>query len=745
MASESTILHELVFLSDTIAAGETRVRELHAVEGLSRSYTFDIDLELVSAQIEPRALICTEAALVILHAGSGEVLRRYGGVVTRVRERVSRSAAQRIGVTLESPLAQLRLTRDHRIFQDLTTKDIVAQLLEESGISPSRVSFRLAGTYPPREVCTQFGEDSLSFLSRLLEEEGIFYFFEHGPDGTSVVFADSSAAYAATTPSDQILFVDPSALTSEQAITSIGEIEQIRPAKVVLRDHDFKRPPLDLEVSAEASAPLGVAYYDYPGRYVEPSEGARRARVRLDAMKAEATGARGTSTVFSFTPGHTFTLSDAPDPGLDRAWVVVEIEQRWVEEDRRVSFANSFRLLPADAPFRPPARTPRPVVPGPQLARVTGPAGEEIHTDSFGRVKLHFHWDRRSKCDDKSSCWVRVGQMHTSGSVAIPRVGWEVLVDFEDSDPDRPIVLGRLYNGRFLPPYPLPANKTMSSLSSSSSPGGDGHNEIRMQDSGGGEQLHVHAQKDFTLNVANNKTEKVGTNMSTDVKVDHTLEVGANDKLTVGAQCELNVGAAQTWKVGGSRTKTVSGDEKTVVKGSRTVTVGGSHTTMTPMSVATTTPATLGETIGGSCIEAAAMQLGVTVAGATSVTVGGSKIEAVASGKNEMTLGAKASTVGGALLSVSGADVTMSVGGAKATTVGGVWAASAGGDVELSSSASLNITVGGAVSMNAAKIVLKVGGSSVTVATGAVVLKSKEIKLTATGPQPELAPMVEDK
>jgi type VI secretion system secreted protein VgrG len=745
VAIDSTHLHQIFFVNEAVGIGDARVAGMRSTEGLSRSYVLDVDVDLLGVEVEPRAFVQKPASIVVMHVGRGEVLRRYGGVVMRVKERVTRAAAQRVRFTLESPLAPLRLSRDRRIYQDLTTKDIVASVLEESGIPSSFVSFRLQGSYAKREVCMQFGEDNLSFVERLLEEDGIFYFFEHAEDGTHVVFADSSSAYAATASMEQIPFVDASGLTSEQAIDGVHVREEMRPAKVVLRDHDFKRPALDLEATAQADAPGGATFFEYPGGYVDPAEGARLARLRLDAFAAEAQVVRGTGTVFSLAPGHTFTLSGAPDPALDRAWVVRDLAQVWKDEAGTVSFTNHFRLLPTDAKFHAPARTPRPTVPGPQLARVTGPAGEEIHTDSFGRVKVHFPWDRRSKCDDKSSCWVRVGQMHTSGSVAIPRVGWEVIVDFEDGDPDRPIVLGRLYNGRFPPNYPLPANKTISSLSSSSSPGGDGHNEIRMQDGGGGEQLHVHAQKDMNVHVANNKTEKVATNASTDVKVNHALDVGANDSLKVGAKRELNVGAAQTWSVGGSRTKTVSRDEKIVVKGSRTLTIGGSHTTMTPMSVETTTPANLTETIGGSAIEAAAMQLGTTVAGAASITVGGSQIEAVASGKNEMTRGAKATTIGGALLNVSGADVAFSVGGAKATTVGGVWAATAGGDVELSSEGSLNINVGGAVAMNAAKVVLKVGGSTVTVAMGAVVLKSGEIKLIATGPQPELAPMVEDK
>lgn len=744
MAGETTFFHELVFVAEGLDAGATRVRRISAREGLSSSYTAVIDVELLVPAVEPRALLLRDALLGVARS-DGEVLRRLGGIVTRVSERASRGDRQRLTLTLESPLARLRLTKDSRIFQDLATKDIVSAVLEESGLPADKVEWRLTRSYAPREVCTQFNETSFAFVSRLLEEDGIFYFFEHGEEGVVVVFADDPSAYPATAPSHQLPFMGDSGLTSQEAVTALVEVEKVRPARVTLRDHDFKQPRLSLEATAEAETALGQEYYDYPGRYVDPDEGKRRAQLKLDAMAAASTGVRGESTAFSLVPGHTFELSGAPNPELDRAWVVVELETEWDDTTGVTRYRNRFRGLPREATFRAPLLTPRAVVEGLQLAMVTGPPGQEIHTDEHGRVKVFFPWDRRSTRDDKSSAWVRVGQMHASGSVAIPRIGWEVAVEFEDGDPDRPIVVGRLYNGKYGPPYPLPANKAVSSLQSKSSPGGAGRNEIRMNDGSGGEQLHVHAQKDLNVVVANNKTEKVTTNALLGVGADHALTVGANESLKVGGKYELNVGASQTWAVGASRTETVTGDEKITIAGSRSLTIGGSHTTMTPKSVSQSTPASFTETVGGSCVEAAALGAGMAVAGAASVTVGGAKIEACATGKGDFSIGAQAQTVGGAFISASGKDTAMSVGGAKACTVGGAWAANAASDVELSSDASINITVGGAVMFNAASITLKVGGSTVTIATGGVVIKSKRIKLTATGPQPELAPVVEDK
>jgi type VI secretion system secreted protein VgrG len=744
--SDSTFLHQVFFTAEGLAPGVGRVRSLVAHEGLSRCYEIEIEIELALDGFDPAAWI-GQPALARVVKSDGTILRRFGGIVTRVRERASVASPSRFTVKLESPLSLLCLLTDHRIFQEQTTKDIVATLLEERGIGADAVEWRLQESYPKREVCTQFGETTFAFVSRLLEEDGIFYFHEHGEAATKIVFGDSSSAYTKTEPADEIPFRTESGLVSESAILEMAELSELRPAKVTLTDHDFKKPALTLESTASSQAPLGREHYDFPGRYVDPNEGKRRAQVRLDAMAAAGTGVRGASSAFSLTPGHTFKPIEMNDSTLDKEWVVRDIEHVWDDTPSRASsYENRFSALAKDTVFRPPASAPEADVPGPQLAIVTGPAGEEIHTDEFGRVKVRFPWDRRGTTDDKSSSWVRVAQMHSSGSVAIPRVGWEVLVDFEGGDPDRPIVLGRLYNGKYTPPYQLPASKTQSALQSSSTPGGGGQNEIRMEDGSGGEHIHVRAQKDMNVAVANNKTEKVTTSATLGVGSNHTSTIGANSTLKVGAQDELEVGGAQTLAIGAARSETLSGDEKIDVKGSRTLTIGAGHTTMTPMAVSASTPASFSETVGGSAIEAAALGVGMAVAGTASITVGGAVIAACATGATSLTVGAQASTVGGAFISASGKDVGMTVGGAKATTVGGAWVVNAGADVLISTKSTLNITVGGALAFTgASSVVLKVGGSTVTLSGGAVAIKSSTIKLIATGPQPELAPMVEDK
>jgi type VI secretion system secreted protein VgrG len=736
--------HQLFFTAPGLSSDDARVRHLVAHEGLSSCFLVEIDLELCTPEIDPNSWIGDSAEVVVV-TSDGTTLRRFGGVITKAREQASVRDKACVVVTLESPLSRLRWTTDYRIFQDQTTENIVSTLIEEHGISSSGVEWKLTETYPKREVCTQFGESSFTFVSRLLEEDGIFYFHEFGVNETKIVFADASAAYPAIALTPKLLFRAESGLSAGD-ITEISEFGRIHATRVTLRDHDFKHPALSLETHATTDGPLGREHYDYPGRYVDPSEGARRAKARLDAMAAASMGARGVGSVFAMTAGHTFDLSGAPDSALDREWVVREVEHVWNDSaSKGNAYQNRFTLLPSDVVFRPPATTAEVDVPGPQLAVVTGPSGEEIHTDEFGRVKVRFPWDRRAKYDEKSSAWVRVGQMHSSGSVVIPRIGWEVVVDFEGGDPDRPIVLGRVYNGQYTPPYKLPNSKTQTSLQSLSTPGGGGHNEIRMEDSGGGEHIHVHAQKDMNVAIASNKTQKVKTSSTLGVGSNHTQTVGASSTLEVGVDRELNIGGSQTWTVGASRMETVSGDERIDVTGSRTLAIGASHTTMTPMAVSASTPASFTETIAGSAFDVAGLDVGIAVAGSANVTVGGAEIAACATGASSLVVGAHASTVGGAFISASGADCGISVGGAKATTVGGVWAANAGGDVVIASGSTLNITVGGALAFNATSVSFKVGASNVTLSGGSVIIKSPKIKLTATGPHPELAPMVKDK
>jgi type VI secretion system secreted protein VgrG len=723
-------------------AGVLRATRIVAREQVSRGCEYQVFATCDYGAVEVRELLRKPAAIVVARE-DGSIVRRLGGFVTKVSERASTVVnRQEVRVVIEDPLALLRYSSDHRIFQEKTTREIVQTILDESGIPSSE--FRLSGASRKREVCTQYGETMRAFVDRILEEDGIHWFVEQGEDGAKVVFGDGPSSWSETPFDKTIRYRHGAGLHPDETLDSIHARARVRPKKVTLRAHDFAKPTLDLEAAVESDTVLGREHYEYPGRHRVAAEGKARAKAILDAHVAQATATKVSGRVFRMTAGHVFDLEETPGQAHDGAFVALEVVHEWSHLDN-ARLETTATILEKSAPYAPEPRTPKPRALG-DLALVTTPSGQEIHTDEHGRIKAQFHWDRHSKPDDKSSGWIRVGQMHTSGSVVVPRVGWELLVEYEDGDPDRPIVLGRLWNQSSPPTDPLPGGATNSTLVSYTTPGGSGRNELRMNDGGGSELVRVHAQKDLNLVVANDKKEKVTTSADIGVKVDEKIKVGANETTKVGSMDEVEIGGSQTYKVAAARTKTITKDEKVDVKGDRSVTIAASHTTTTPKSIDTSTKGNLSETVGGSCMEVAALDVGLAVAGSASITVGGAKVEAVATGKSDLNIGAKATTIGGAFLNVTPKDVTVATKNSKATTVGGAWLATSGAEAEISSKDAIDILVGGAIAFNAAsKIVLKVGGSTVTVSGGSVVLESKEVKLTASGPAAELAPMVGSK
>ena len=331
--------------------------------------------------------------------------------------------------------------------------------------------------------------------------------------------------------------------------------------------------------TAQASAHTDFEVYDYPGGYLEPADGKRIAQLRLDAEQAAVETLSMDVDCTRVSVGCKLTVADTSSSDGD--WVVTRAvhEHEW-DESGAPRYVCHAELLPAKTKFRPARVTPRPVIEGPQTASVVCPAGslfEEIHTDEHGQCKVKFHWDLGPAADDKATAWMRVSQLQTSGSMMLPRLGWEVIVEFLEGDPDRPIVTGRLYNGFFMPPYALPEGKTRTAIKTASTPGGGGSNEIRMEDKSGSEEIMMHSQKDTNISVANNKTKNVGNNETLTIGASSTTSVGANQtvKITKGSKNEIK--SDQTVVVGGARTLEVNAVGAWNVTGSSTTTVGATQ------------------------------------------------------------------------------------------------------------------------------------------------------------------------
>ena len=489
----------------------------------------------------------------------------------------------------------LSLEQDCRIFQNKTVQDIVTQILKDGGMTSDRFDFRLQGQYPPREYCVQYRETDLQFISRLLEEEGIYYFFEHSKQKHVVVFADSTAAYKPI-PGKADVPINPAGgmVPEGEFVFGFAFSRRILSGKMTQKDFNFEKPSLDLTVQEQASSHQKLEIYDYPGKYADQSRGKKLTQVRLQEVMAFRDKAEGQSACPRFTPGFTFKLTGHDWKAFDQEYILVDVlhtgsqPQSLQEEGGSgggASYSNDFLCIPSSSTLKPERISPKPVVEGVQTAIVVGPQGEEIYCDEHGRVKVQFHWDREGKQNEKSSCWIRVSQTWAGagwGAMHIPRIGQEVVVSFIEGDPDRPIVTGRVYHGANKPPYTLPDEKTKSTLKSDSSIGGGGSNEIRFEDKKGSEEIYLHGQKDWKIviendknqNVGNNETLSIGKNRSKTVGKDESESIGENKSISVGKNHNESIGSSATISVGENESVSIGKNQSVSVGANQSVSVG---------------------------------------------------------------------------------------------------------------------------------------------------------------------------
>ncbi|MFM7203010.1 MAG: type VI secretion system tip protein TssI/VgrG [Myxococcota bacterium] len=431
-------------------------------------------------------------------------------------------------------IAPLQLRQQSRIFQQLSTPDIVQKVLKEAGIPGDGIELLLEGQYPARDYCVQYQESDLRFISRLLEEEGIFYYFRHEPDRDVMVLGDDPQSLGGLEAPSVVTFRDESRSTAlqEEHLFLLQSSARLRAGTFSLKDYKFVQPNLDLNATHSGELSPELEVYTWPGEYVDPALGQRLARVRAEEALAQRHQLRAVGTCRFLQPGHVFTVIYHPRADFNRPYLPLHLhheaeqpgvleEEEGTEQRLQTRYRCQLRLISAETVFRPPRVTPRPVIPGVQSAFVVGPGGEEIYTDAHGRVKVQFHWDRQGKRNEQSSCWIRVSHPWAGagfGAVFLPRVGQEVLVQFLEGDPDRPVLVGRVFNGATPHPYALPSDKTISTLKTRSSPGGKGFNELRFEDKSGKEEVFLHAQRDFNELIRANHARQVGGHSDTTVK-----------------------------------------------------------------------------------------------------------------------------------------------------------------------------------------------------------------------------------
>ncbi len=585
-------------------------------EAISQPYRFDLELVSERPDLDLEALLHRPAFLTLDADGTG-----IHGLIHRAAQGESGKRLTRYGLTLVPQLTYLAHRTDQRIFQHLSVPQIVAQVLEGQGIQADAYRFQLGPVlYPERDYCVQYDESDLHFIQRLCEEEGIHYHFEHGSRGHVLVFGDDQSAFARL--GRPTAYLQDSGMTADEpVIRRFGMRLETRTRRVSRRDYDFEQPRLCMEATyrgeqATDNHPLPeLEDYDYPGRFTDRGRGKHLSQRALERHRHDYQLAEGHSDQPLLVSGHLLEISEHPRREWNDLWLLGEIHhegrQPQVLEESITSssphgptpsplggegdnfqqgYRNRFLATPWDVPFRPPLKHPKPKILGSQTAAVTGPAGEEIHCDEYGRIKVQFHWDREGAHDDKASCWLRVSSSWAGdryGGIAIPRVGMEVLVTFLEGDPDQPLVTGCLYHAEHVVPYELPANKTRSVFKTLSSPGGDGYNELRIEDRTGAEQIFIHAQRDWDQNIEHDQKiragherhDRVEANSYSEFQAEEHLTVVADRKVEVRPDDHLIIGQAQHIRLGNTQALK-AGREIHLKAGQKMVIEAGSELTL---------------------------------------------------------------------------------------------------------------------------------------------------------------------
>ena len=566
-------------------------------EVVSQGFSFEMNLISEDHNIDFKDIIGTKVT-VSMTLSDGEE-RYFNGMICRfahgsrsVKEDGGDSRFSYYNATMVPWFWLLGKTVDSRVFQELTVADIIGEILDEKGLGD--YAFRLSKTHPTRTYCVQYRETDLDFISRILEEEGIYYFYEHEEKVHTLVFADNPVEHKHFSSQDSVSYQTTlGGLLATDVITSFDMQQEIRAGKYTLNDYNFTVPATDLTVSVDTQQNLGPGereIYAYPGVYGMRDAGDRLVNLRMGAEETQITRLTGSSDCRFFTSGYRFLLDDHPRKDLNqKEYVLTRVDhkasQGFVlpssnEASAEVTYSNQFECIPHEVPYIPILATKKPVIDGIQTAIVVGPADEEIYTDEHARVKIQFHWDREGTHDEDSSCWVRVSQMWAGagwGGMHIPRIGQEVVVSFVEGDPDRPLITGRVYHGNNQPPYSLPEDKTKSTIMSDSY-NGDGSNEFRFEDKSGEEEVYLHGQKDWTIAIENDKNQNIGNNESATVEADRSRNVGNDESITIGANRSKSVGSDETLSIGTNRTTTVGVDETVSVGGQQAITIGADST-----------------------------------------------------------------------------------------------------------------------------------------------------------------------
>ena len=540
---------------------------MHAREEMSRLSEIQLDLLSPKPDINLDEILGKNVTVKV--ALPDDSTRYFNGFVSRFSAGGKHGRYHRYVAVVHPWLWFLTRTSDCRIFQDMTVPDIIKKVFGDEKTADFK--FDLTGTYKKWVYCVQYRETDFNFVSRLMEEEGITYYVKHTDGHNTVVLTDSTGKHTTTPGYDKISFVSPEQVVKPELerITTWDFSREIQPGVYVHDDYDLERPNVELKtrkVLTRSYAPSDYEVYDYPGHYVQKKEGEQYADVRINEFGSQFEMAQAVTNAKGVCVGSLFTLEHCPrtDQNCEHLILAASYDLEFSDyeampEGSGTSYRCSFVSMSSRQQFRPKRRTPKPFVQGPQTAVVVGPAGDEIYTDKYGRVKVHFHWDRLGKKDENSSCWIRVSHPWAGkgwGAVSIPRIGQEVIVDFLEGDPDQPIITGRVYNAESMPPYGLPGGAVISGVKSDTHKGG-GFNEMSLDDTAGKERVIIHGQYNMDTVVEHDQTSTIHNNRTDRVDVDDSESIGEKPEVGRRRQSRREDRFQRNADVGANRTKSI--------------------------------------------------------------------------------------------------------------------------------------------------------------------------------------------
>jgi type VI secretion system secreted protein VgrG len=531
--------NRLLSVSSVLGDDVLLLRSFTGHEAISRLFGYQLELLSENDAIAAKDLVGTSITWSVHEVDKGP--RYFNGMVSRmVAGSMNGRGLRAYRVEVVPRLWFLTRTANCKIYQNKTTPTIIKSILGDFGISD--LALKLTGKYDPREYCVQYRETAFNFVSRLMEQEGIFYFFQHDDGKHTLVLADGKSAFQDCVESS-VRF--SGGTLAPNHVASWEHQYEYRSGRWTMTNYNFETPSTSLLASTDTLLPLSDAskyeIFDYPGDHMKKSDGTAGVKLRMEEEEASFDVVAGSSQCCTFTPGGKFQLEDHEVASEQGKYVITAIqhtatETSYGDTSQGADYSNSFTCIPDSVTYRAPRLTPKPVVQGTQTAVVVGPTGEEIYTDRHGRIKVQFHWDREGKLDENSSCWIRVASPWAGkswGAINIPRIGHEVVVDFLEGDPNRPLVIGSVYNGEYTTANTLPDSMNVSGLKSNSTKGGGGYNEISLDDTKGKEQITIHGQYDMNTTVEHDAALMVHNDRTISVDGTHTETITGETKIAI--------------------------------------------------------------------------------------------------------------------------------------------------------------------------------------------------------------------